>query len=406
MAWGDLARPDQLLPAGDWRTWLILAGRGWGKTRTGAEAVREWKEHYPRIGIIAPTFADGRDTCIEGEGSGLKAICPPGEIVKWNRSMGELEFSNGARCKLFSSDEPERLRGPQHHKVWADELGAWRYPDATWDMAMFGLRLGDSPQAVVTTTPKPIRLIRELLKAASTHVTRGSTYDNRANLAAAFFDQIIGKYEGTRLGRQELMADVLDDTPGALWTWGQIDAARCKPGVVPTLTRVVVAIDPAVTSTDESAETGIIACGLGTDGHGYVLDDKSGRYTPDGWGGRAVALLDAREGDRIIGEANNGGDMVEHVIRTVRKNAPYRKVYASRGKRTRAEPVAALYEQGKIHHVGTFAVLEDQMTTWDAAANAASPDRMDALVWAMTDLMLGGKREPDWSGAKPFARGM
>jgi len=366
--------------------WLILAGRGWGKTRTGAEWFREKAQTVPMLRIIAPTYADARDVCVEGE-SGLKAICEPGELVKWNRSMGEGEFKNGARFKVFSGEEPERLRGPQSYADWCDELAAWQYSQATWDMAMFGLRLGENPQACVTTTPKPVQVVRDLLKAPTTHVTRGSTYDNRANLAQSFFTQIIAKYEGTRLGRQELNAELLDDTPGALWTRAMIEALRVDKA--PELQRIVVAIDPAVTSTDGSDETGLVVAGLGTDGHGYVLQDASGRYTPDAWARRAMQLYHAWQADRIVYETNQGGEMVEYTLRTMEQTLPLRGVHASKNKQARAEPISALYEQSRMHHVGAeFAQLEDQLCNW--VPGDKSPDRLDALVWAFTELMLTG----------------
>lgn len=384
--WRAIARPNQLPPDGDWTTWLLLAGRGFGKTRTGAEFVREEVEHERagRIALVAPTAADARDVMVEGE-SGILAISPPWNRPKYEPSKRRVTWRNGAIATLYSADEPERLRGPQHDLAWPDELGAWRYAEA-WDMLMFGLRLGQHPRAVVTTTPRPTRLVRELLASPTTVVTRGSTYDNRANLAPAFFDQIIRKYEGTRLGRQELYAEVLDDVPGALWTRSMIDAANTQHAL-PDLVRVVVAIDPAVTSGEDSDETGIIAAGLGADGLAYVLADRTCRMSPDGWARRAVTAFDEYRADRIIAEVNNGGDLVEATIRTVRKGIPYRKVTASRGKRVRAEPIAALYEQGRVRHAPGLQALEDQMLTFLPEGTEGSPDRVDALVWALTELV-------------------
>ena len=323
---------------------MLLAGRGFGKTRTGAEFVRAEVEagRAGRVALVAPTAADARDVMVEGE-SGLLAICPPSNRPRYEPSKRRVTWDNGAIATLYSADEPERLRGPQHDLAWPDELAAWRYPE-TWDMLMFGLRLGARPRVVVTTTPRPTRLIRDLLAAPTTVVTRGSTYDNRANLAPAFLEQIVRKYEGTRLGRQELYAEVLDDVPGALWTRAMIEAAE-HSGPIPELVRVVVAIDPAVTSGDDSDETGIIVAGIGTDDFVYVLADRTCRMSPDGWATRAVVALDEFSADRIVAEVNNGGDLVEATIRTVRRHAPYRKVHATRGKRVRAEPIAALYEQ-------------------------------------------------------------
>lgn len=387
-------RPDQQPPAGDWRTWLILAGRGWGKTLTGAEDVAHYGLSHPgsRIAIVARTFADARDTCVEGD-SGLLSCLPRHEILTYNRSLGELLLTNGTRYKLFSADEPERLRGPQHHRAWSDEVAAWgknsderQWPPA-WDMLQMGLRLGSDPRNVVTTTPRPTRLIRSLLADQHTHLTRGRTLDNAANLAPQFLEQIVKRYEGTRLGRQELDAELLDDVPGALWTLAMFDDRQPAPD----LRRVVVAIDPAVTSSEESDESGIVVCGLGVDGRGYVLADRSCRLSPDGWARRAVAAFDEFAADQIIAETNNGGDLVEQTIRTVRRTIPYRKVTASRGKQTRAQPVAALYEQGRVSHVDVFATLEEQLTTW-TPESGKSPDRLDALVWGLSELMVGRER--------------
>lgn len=391
--WSFWARPKQLPPGhprsampdrADWRYWLVMAGRGFGKTRTGAEMVRRWVRDYPLVNLIGATADDVRDIMVEGE-SGILAICPPGERPEYRPSKRRLDWPNGARSLLFTADEPERLRGKQHMKLWADELAAWRYPEA-WDQAMFGLRLGDNPQAVITTTPKPVKAVRDLLKDAHTVTYTGTTYENRANLAEAFYNAIITKYEGTRLGRQELLAEILDDVPGALWKRDRIDDLRVTD--LPNMTRIVVAIDPAVSTTDESSETGIVVAGVGKDGHGYVLDDLTVKASPHEWATRAVNAYHDYQADRIVAEVNNGGDMVEHTVRTVDRRVSFKQVRASRGKLTRAEPVAALYEQGKVHHLGVLSQLEDQMCSW--VPGDTSPDRMDALVWALTELMLGG----------------
>jgi len=379
--WVTLARPEQLPPSGDWRTWMILAGRGFGKTRTGAEWVRSLRHAAPRMAIIAPTYADARDTCVEGE-SGLKSICQAHEIETWNRSMGELTFDTGAKVKLFSGDEPDRLRGPQHHAIWLDELAIFRYAQACWDMAMLGLRLGTNPRVCVTTTPRPIPIIRQLIENSSTALTRGSTYDNRANLAPQFFADIIRRYEGTTLGRQELDGELIEDMPGALWQRAQIEALRVTKA--PTLTRIVVGVDPSTTAGGD--ETGIIVAGLGIDGHGYVIDDRSIQGSPQTWAQSAVSGYHIHSADRLIAESNQGGEMVAVTISTI-PNAPQTKlIHASRDKRTRAEPVASLYEQGRIHHVGAFAKLEDELCSWQPGM--ASPNRLDAMVWACTELML------------------
>lgn len=385
--WREIARPSQIAPDGAWWLWLILAGRGFGKTRTGAEWVHENVGRFGRWHFVAPTAADVRDVMVEGE-SGILATAPKGGRPLYEPSKRKLTWPNGATASLFSADEPERLRGPQCEAFWADELAAWRYMQEAWDQLMFGFRLGSDPQGVATTTPRPYPLIRELLERDGVTVTRGTTYENLANLAPAFAAQIIGKYEGTRLGRQELNAEILEDVEGALWSLGMIDVTRVEAH--PELTRVVVAIDPAVTSTEASDETGMVVAGLGTDGHGYVLQDLSDRYTPAGWAKKAADAFRMQGADRIIGEVNNGGDLVEANLRTVGRSLPFTKVHASRGKRTRAEPVAALYEQQRIHHVGSFPELEDQLTRWVPDSGMASPDRMDALVWAFWELFRLG----------------
>lgn len=396
--WQKNARPDQLPPAWLWSVWLLLAGRGSGKTRAGAEWVRDkiTSGKCGRVALVASTAADARDTMVEGE-SGIRAICPPNERPKYNPSLRRLTWPNGALCTLFSADEPDRLRGPQHDGAWADELAAWRYPEA-WDQLMFGLRLGEHPQCVVTTTPRPTDLVKALVARASgdnpdVAISRASTYDNRANLAASYLQTILAKYEGTTLGRQEIFAEILDDLEGALWKRALIDETRVAQ-VPDTLTwrRVVVGVDPAVSANATSDETGIVVAAHGSDGHGYVLDDVSARSTPSEWAKAAVAAYHRHQANEIIAEVNNGGDMVAHTIHTVDPSIRVRKVHASRGKATRAEPVVALYEQGRVHHFGCFAALEDQMCSWSPADSKSSPDRVDALVWALTDLLVGTKQ--------------
>lgn len=389
-SWRLKARPEQLSPPGSWETWLILAGRGWGKTRTGAEWVQEQVTlaGASRLALVAPTASDARDVMVEGE-SGILAIAPNHMRPTYEPSKRRLTWPNGAIATTFSADEPDRLRGPQHDAAWADELAAWAYPEA-WDMLQFGLRLGVNPRAIVTTTPKPVKLIRELLKrqGAGVIVTRGKTADNAANLPPVFLEAIQRRYGGTRLGRQELEGEFLDDVPGALWQRDWIDRDRVER--VPDLRRIVVAIDPAVSNNEGSDETGIVAAGRAVDGHVYVLDDASGRYGPLDWAKKAISLYGARAADRIIAETNNGGGLVEATLRTVDPRIPFTAVTASRGKVIRAEPVSALYEQRKVHHVGTFAALEDQMFSFTSdfsrASAGYSPDRVDALVWAITEL--------------------
>lgn len=380
--WPSHARPNQVPPPEPWTYWLILAGRGFGKTRTGAEWVRQQVRHWRYVNLIGATADDARDIMVEGE-SGILAICPKRERPEYRPSQRKLVWPNGATSLIFTADEPERLRGKQAQKLWIDEVAAWRYPEA-WDQAKLGLRLGTQPQACITTTPKPSKLIREMIADPACVVTRGTTYDNRSNLAPQFFDAIIRTYEGTRLGRQELNAEILDDNPGALWLRSQIDAARVD--AAPTLKRVVVGIDPAVTSSEDSDETGIVVAGRGQDDQFYVLADLSLIASPQGWARVAVEAYHRHKADRIIAETNNGGDMVEAVIRQVDPNVSYRKVTASRGKAIRAEPIAALYEQGRVHHVGSLPKLEDQMCAFNPVESGQSPDRMDALVWALTAL--------------------
>ncbi len=390
--WPFWARPSQLPPAGDWRVWLLIAGRGFGKTRTGAELVRARvnARTAARVALVGPTAADARNVMVEGE-SGILAISPPWDRPRYEPSKRRLTWPNGAIATLYSADEPERLRGPQHDAAWCDELASWRYPEA-WDMLMFGLRLGADPRVVVTTTPRPTRLLRELAADRTVTITRGTTYENRANLAADFIEQIVRKYEGTRLGRQEIEAEILDDMPGGLWSRGMIEAARAR--TAPDLVRVVIAIDPAATSGEEADETGIIVAGRDGQAHGWVLADLSGRYKPTEWAKTAIAAYRAHRADRVVAEVNNGGEMVEATLRVLEPNLAFAAVHASRGKVTRAEPVAALYEQGRVHHLGAFPQLEDQMCNLGGGPRAESrragysPDRADALVWALTDLLV------------------
>ena len=388
--WPSWRRGKQHPPAGDWRVWLLMAGRGFGKTRSGAEWVRGRVEAglARRVALVVPTAADARDVMIEGE-SGLAAIAPQEFRPHYEPSRRRLTWPNGAIATAFSAEEPERLRGPQHDAAWCDELAAWRY-DAAWDNLMFGLRLGRDPRCVVTTTPKPVRLVRMLAGAAGNWValTRGATRENEANLAPAFLAAIVKRYEGTRLGRQELEAELLEDVPGALWSRAMLEREGARVARPPDLRRIVIAIDPAASAGEDADETGIIAAGLSWDGHGYVLEDLSGHFTPHQWAVRALAAHRKLAADRIVGEVNNGGDMVEATLRAVEPAAAFRAVRASRGKAVRAEPIAALYERGRVHHVGAFPALEDQMCGFTGARAAPSPDRLDALVWALSELMI------------------
>lgn len=404
--WARTARPEQLIPPGlDWFVWLIDAGRGFGKTRTGAETAREWGLRKPiRIAVVAPTFGDVRKTCYEGE-SGLINIIPPQLIKKYNSSTGELVLINGTMFTGYSAEEPERLRGPQHHKAWCDEVAAWRYPE-TWDQLVFGLRLkngGNVPQIVATTTPKPVKLIRELIARSQEDggrviVTGGSTFDNAANLSEFALDELKKRYEGTRLGMQELYAALLEDTPGALWTTALLEETRYTGSAPPPVEHVRIPIDPAVTSGENSDETGLSAVGKCPKEHGYVLEDKSGKHSPREWAVEAVKLYykwkrhPGVKSCKIVGEVNNGGDLIEMNIRQVDANVEYKAVRASKGKVSRAEPIATRYERKLIHHWGYFPKLEEQMcaftTDFDKKTMGYSPDRVDSIVWGFSDLFV------------------
>ena len=393
--WPFWARPEQLAPEGSWTSWIFCAGRGAGKTRSGSEWIRQKvKEGCGRISLISPTAGDARDVMVEGE-SGILSVCWDGDFSNSGEHLGRpayepskrrLTWANGAQASLFSAEEPERLRGPQSDAIWADELAAWSRMQDTWDMAVLGLRLGDRPQAMVTTTPKPTKLLRFLLSDSRSVVTRGSTFDNAANLAPSFLEAIRDRYEGTRLGRQELFAEILDDFPGALWTRGMF-----RDDAPPDMARVVVGVDPSGASGAEGSDAdsiGIVVAGKGVDGRFYVIEDATCSLSPEGWGRRAVDRYRAHSADKIVAERNYGGDMVASVLRTADQNAPIRLVTASRGKAVRAEPIAALYEQGRVSHASGLDALEDQMLqmTLSGFVGEGSPDRVDALVWALTDL--------------------
>ena len=393
--WIKQARPQQLTPPGNWRIWLILAGRGWGKTRTGAEDIAHYALWNPnvRIGVIAPTYADARDTCVEGE-SGLLRLIPPACLEKWNRSMGEMWLTNGSRIKLFSADQPERLRGPQHHRVWCDELGAWNKREA-FDQLWFGLRLGKDPRVIVTTTPRNTEMLRDIFKRQNDDVllTHGRTTDNAENLSPHVMRQLTERYAGTRLGRQELDAELLQETEGALWNRAQIDRLRVQ--TVPELRRVIVAIDPALSHHASSDETGIIAAARGVDGLLYVLSDWSGRFAPDAWAERAIMLYNDMRAQMIVAEVNAGGELVERILRQKAPQVLFKPVRALRNKVERALPIAALYEQSRVRHVGSLPLLEDQMCRFTADNQMEkSPDRVDALVWALTELSEVSRGEP------------
>lgn len=411
--WPFWARSNQLAPQGDWSSWLILAGRGFGKTRTGAEWVRAnmcgdtplSSGRWRHIALIAETATDARDVVVgDGKpssdpkaGSGLLQVHPRHYRPTYEPSKRRLTWPNGAVASIYNGTEPDQLRGPQHDAAWCDELAKWQYAQETWDQLQFGLRTGTNPQVCITTTPRPIALLKEILADPGTVVTQGSTFDNSAHLSRKFLATIKRKYEGTRLGRQELNAEILEDIEGALWKRSLIDALRVKEQDLPPLERIVVAIDPNASSTEDANECGIVCAGLGSDEIAYILDDISGVMQPVEWAREAISLLNMRRGDRIIAEINNGGDMVEQVLRMIDPLVSFRSVWASRGKVTRAEPVSALYEQGRVRHVGSFPRLEDQMcaftVNFDRREMGYSPDRVDALVWALTELMIEGPNE-------------
>lgn len=382
--WSFWARPDQLPPELEWYIWLLLSGRGGGKTRAGSELIIKWaKEGFSPIALVGQTKADVRDTMVELGDSSLIRCSPPWFRPSYEPTKRRVTWPNGVVGITYSGDEPGQLRGPQHQKAWVDELAKFQRPQETWDNLMFGLRVGRLPQVVVTTTPRPIALIKNLADDPSAVVVRTHTRDNAPNLDSNFLNFIFERYEGTRLGRQELAAEILSDNPQALWKRDNLDEMRLS--VFPELSRIVVAVDPGVTSTETSAETGIVVAGL-SNAKGYVLADYSLRSTPRDWASAAVAAYHTHKADVIIGEANNGGDMIEATIRTIDETINFKKVVATRGKYTRAEPISALYEQKRVHHVGFFPELEDQLCEW--VPGEKSPDRLDALVWAFTELML------------------
>lgn len=375
---------------------MLLSGRGFGKTRCGSEEVRKRAElGQTPIALVGQTKADVRDTMIELGDSSILKISPPWFMPEYEPSKRRLTWPNGVQAIIYSGDEPDQLRGPQHAFAWVDELAKFKYPTDTWDNLEFGLRVGDHPQAAVTTTPRPIEIIKKLYQQKSTITVKGHTLENKANLPQSFIRRILEQYEGTRLGRQELAGEILDDNPGALWKREWLDKLRAREH--PALERIVVGIDPAVTNTEESAETGIIVGGIAHVGdklHGYILDDFSLKASPSGWATASITGYHKHKADRIIGEVNNGGDMVEHTVHSIESAVPFKSVHATRGKELRAEPISALYEQGRVHHVGFFPELEDQLCEWTPGEK--SPDRLDALVWVLTELMLDENSFSGW----------
>ena len=398
--WDLRARPSQKIPPGDWRIWLILAGRGFGKTRTGAETIRRWATsgRYGRMALVADTESEARDVMVEGE-SGLLAVHPQGERPKFEPSRRLLTWPNGAKATIYSAENPEKLRGPQFDCAWVDELCKYREADALWAQLNMGLRLGTHPRIVVTTTPRPMGLLTRLLgdRGGSVALTTGATSENVQNLAPAYMAQMLALYGGTRFARQELDGAVLDAPVGALWSRALLAKAQ-HPGHIPRtfFKQVVIAVDPAVTSGENSDETGIIVGGLGSDGHGYILADLSGKYPPATWARLVVDAAKTYQVNTIIAEVNQGGDLVETMLKTINPDIRYQKVHARTSKRTRAEPIAALYDQGRIHHYPGLIKLEEQMATYHPGGGGSSPDRLDAAIWALTHLMLNpdGSRAP------------
>jgi phage terminase large subunit-like protein len=401
--WNFWARQNQLPPTHqNWSCWLVLAGRGFGKTRMGAEWVRSMVSGSSplqaphgspqRIALVAETSADGREVMIDGE-SGLLAIFPADERPVYEASRRRLVWLNGTVAHLYSASEPDQLRGPQHGFAWVDELAKWSNAEEVWANLLMGLRLGRNPRTIVTTTPRPVPLIRKLLKDKTTLVTRGSTFDNAAHLPAQFMSQISRLYGGTRLGRQELEGELIDDVAGALWSRSMIEAIR-RPRPE-DMERIVVAVDPPVSGGPKADSCGIVAVGRAYDGNAYVLADESVQgLSPVGWAKKALKLYKDLQADRLVAEVNNGGDLVENLLRQIEPNVAYQSVHARRGKMLRAEPVAALYEQEKVFHCSPFPALEDEMCSYTGEKGTKSPDRLDALVWAVWNLMLSSQGNP------------
>lgn len=393
--WLKHARPKQLMPESDWHTWLLLAGRGFGKTKCSTESARLLIDsgQAKRIAIACRTPADARDVLIEGP-SGFMNIYPPWQRPNYEPSKSRITFHNGAVGYIYSSESPDKARGPEHDLILADELAAWNGQEL-WDNLMFGLRQGNT-RIIIATTPRPTSLIKELVADEKVIKVTGSTFENAANLADKFIDFIKDKYEGSRLGRQELYAEILSDTPGALWKIADID--KCKIKDLPNnIIQYVVAIDPASTSNEKSDDTGIIVCAKDSNGFGYVVKDSTIHGTPLEWGSEAVRLYHLYNASAIIAESNQGGEMITQVIKSIDIAVNVKLVHASVGKRTRAEPISSLYEQHKVRHLYGLTKLEDEMCTWDASdPKAKSPNRMDAMVWGFTKLLVK-KAEPRMS---------
>lgn len=389
-SWDFWARPNQMEPSGEWSTWLVMSGRGFGKTRTGAEFVIKRARHGPYypIALVGQTKADVRDTMVEIFESSIMKISPPWFTPKLETSKRRLTWPNGMHAVMYSGDEPDQLRGPQHGAVWMDELAKFKYPLETWSNASLGLRLGPRPQAVITTTPRPIPIIKELIADPAVIVTTGSTYENIGNLPATFIRTILARYENTRLGAQEIYGNVIGDVDGALWNRNLFEETRVIR--IPEIYRIVISVDPNTGGLGGgTGETGIIVAGLGADQHCYVLEDCTvATNNPDKWAKQVIAAYNRYGADRVVAEANQGGEMVRSTLRTFDPNLPVTLIFASKGKYTRAEPISGLYSQGRIHHLGMFPDLEDQCCSW--IPGEVSPDRLDALVWCVTEIMIRG----------------
>lgn len=409
------ALPHQLPPEGAWKTWVIMGGRGAGKTRAGAEWVRAQVEgsragdpgRARRVALVGETIDQAREVMVFGE-SGILACSPPDRRPVWEATRKRLVWPNGAVAELYSAFDPDSLRGPQFDAAWVDELAKWRKAREAWDMLQFALRLGDHPQQVVTTTPRNVGVLKAIVKNPSTVLTQAPTEANRAYLAASFLEEVRARYAGTRTAREELDGMLLEEAEGALWTTAALDSGR-KPAPA-SFSRIVVAVDPPVTGHAGSDECGIVIAGAVTEGppsqwRAFVLEDASVRgAAPADWARAAIAAMDRHGADRLVAEVNQGGDLVETVVRQIDPMVPFRAVRASRGKCARAEPVAALYDQGRVHHAGSFHALEDQMCRMTQAGyeGQGSPDRVDALVWALTDLMV----EPAAKWRRPQVRSL
>ncbi|WP_417693438.1 DNA-packaging protein [Roseibium sp.] len=405
--WQTFAHGHQLAPADGWRIWLLMGGRGAGKTRAGAEWLRacvgprartntgQLEDGPLRIALVGETYADVREVMVEGV-SGLLAVHQKADRPVWIPTRRRLEWPGGAVAQAFSSEDPEALRGPQFHLAWCDELAKWKNAEETFDMLQFGLRLGQRPRQLITTTPRPVPLLKRLLGLEATSVTHAPTRVNAPFLAPGFLEAVVGRYAGTRLGRQELDGELIEDRPDALWSRAGVE--QCRVEQVPDrFVRIVVAIDPPASSGKRSDACGLVAAGLGEDGRVYVLADRSlPQAKPGQWAAAATGLYHALDADCLVAEVNQGGEMVSEVIRSVDDTAPVKRVHASRSKHARAEPVAMLYDQGKVKHAGVFPELEDEMCDFSPSGlfSGRSPDRLDALVWAVSELLLGSRAEP------------